>query len=172
MIRKPLVAFVLLLAACREETATIPDPIEMTDEALGYYCQMYLADHAGPKAQIFLDGYEQPLWFSQVSDAIAYIHDPEKMAPIEVIYVSDMAKAASWSAPGTANWTAATEARFVIESDQLGGMGVPEAIPFGTEAEAEAFAGTHGGRVVGLDEVPEAYVRPMLMEMGEPGESQ
>ena len=52
--------------------------MEMTDEALGYYCQMYLADHGGPKAQVHEKGQEQPLWFSQVSDAVVYLRGGEK----------------------------------------------------------------------------------------------
>jgi copper chaperone NosL len=170
--RKTLLALILVLAACKDETAAVPQPVEMTDEALGHYCQMYLSDHAGPKAQIHLDGYDQPLWFSQVSDAVAYVHDPEQIAPIAAIYVSDMAKAASWAEPGKANWIAATDARYVIESAQLGGMGVPEAIPFGTEAAADAFVAAHGGKVVTFDAVPEAYVRPQMMDMETMGESQ
>lgn len=157
-----ILAAVLALAACKKETAALPDATEMTDEALGHYCQMYLADHGGPKAQVHLEGYDHPVWFSQVSDAVAYVHDPEKDAPISVIYVSDMGKAATWAEPGRDNWVAVTEAHFVIGSDQLGGMGTPEAIPFGTEAGAEAFVASHGGQILAFDAVPEAYVRPDL----------
>jgi copper chaperone NosL len=39
-------------------------------------------------------------------------------------------------------------------------MGTAEAIPFGTEAGAEAFVAEKGGRIVSFDAVPEAYVRP------------
>lgn len=172
MMRRVLVALALVLAGCKDETAAVPQPVEMTDEALGHYCQMYLADHAGPKAQIHLEGYDRPLWFSQVSDAVAYVHDPEQIAPVAAIYVSDMAKAESWASPGTTNWVAAKEARFVIESSQMGGMGVPEAIPFGTEAAADAFVARNGGQVVAFDDVPETYVRPEMTGMDAMGESQ
>jgi copper chaperone NosL len=150
----------LALAACKEEESLVPDPVAMTDEALGHYCQMYLMDHAGPKAQVHLDGYAEPLWFSQVSDAIAFVHDPEKMAPIAAIFVSDMSAAQSWGEPGEANWIAVEDASFVIDSDQPGGMGTPEAIPFGSDEGAADFAASRGGRIVAWDEVPEAYVRP------------
>jgi copper chaperone NosL len=155
-----ILALALTLAGCKQETAAIPDPVEMTDEALGHYCQMYLADHGGPKAQVALEGYAQPVWFSQVSDVIAYLHDAERDAPIAAIYVSDMDKAVSWSEPGIDNWIAADAAHYVIESRQPGGMGTAEAIPFGTEAGAEAFVAEKGGRIVSFDAVPEAYVRP------------
>ncbi|EPX77932.1 nitrous oxide reductase accessory protein NosL [Salipiger mucosus] len=164
---KPLV-FVLLasvaLAGCKEETAAIL-PVAMTDEALGHYCQMFVADHPGPKAQVHLKGQATPLWFSQVSDAVAYLHDPERDAEIMGIFVSDMARAETWALPGTTNWLAAEAASLVIESARPGGMGVPEAIPFGDRAAALAFVAQHGGRVVGWGEVPETYVRPDMSEM-------
>ena len=58
--------------------------------------------------------------------------------------------------PGT--WIEARNAWFVIDSDQRGGMGAPEAVPFGDEAAAKAFSERHKGRVVRLDAIPDAYV--------------
>jgi copper chaperone NosL len=153
-----IVSAFLALAACKEE-ATLPEPILMTDEALGHYCQMYLADHGGPKAQVFMNGYDQPYWFSQVSDAAEFRADPEKPAPISVIYVSDMAMAESWDYPGEGNWIEAGLAHYVIHGDRVGGMGLPEAVPFSTMEAAMAYADEHGGRVVGWDEVPADYAR-------------
>lgn len=158
-------AAVIALAACREEAADAPAPVAMTDEALGHYCQMFVADHPGPKAQVHLKGRAQPLWFSQVSDAVAYLHDPERDAEITGIFVSDMGRAESWAMPGIRNWIPADAARLVIESDRPGGMGVPEAIPFGDMAAAEAFVARHGGRIARFETVPEAYVRPDLEAM-------
>jgi len=151
------------LAACKEEAA-LPRPIALTDEALGHYCQMYLADHSGPKAQVFLDGYDAPVWFSQVSDAAAYRADAEKPAPIAVAYVSDMGKAESWQHPGEANWIAAETAFYVIDSRQSGGMGLPEAIPFGTDTAAAAYAAENGGRVVAWAEIPGDYARAKMSD--------
>lgn len=159
-----LAILVLGLAACKEDTATIV-PVEMTDEALGHYCQMFVADHPGPKAQVHLKGHSAPLWFSQVSDAVAYMHDPERDAEITGVFVSDMSRAKSWALPGLANWLASDKASFVIESDRLGGMGVPESIPFGSADAAAAFVADHGGRIVAWDAVPEAYVRPDMTQM-------
>ncbi|WP_212524072.1 nitrous oxide reductase accessory protein NosL [Actibacterium sp. MT2.3-13A] len=159
----------LSLAACKEDTAGIPAPVAMTSEALGHYCQMFVADHPGPKAQIHLKGYAAPLWFSQVTDAVAYVSDPERPAEITAIYVSDMGAAESWTIPGENNWLAAGDAHFVIESGQPGGMGLPEAIPFAEAAAAQAFTDRNGGRVVRFDEVPEAYARPDMEVMaGQP----
>lgn len=164
---KPVVFAVLAaaaLAGCKEDIAEVV-PVAMTDEALGHYCQMFVADHPGPKAQIHLKGQAAPLWFSQVSDAVAYLHDPERDAEIAGVFLSDMEHAESWAMPGVGNWIAADAASLVIDSDRPGGMGVPEAIPFGSRDAALAFVRDHGGRVVGWGEVPESYVRPDMAGM-------
>ncbi|WYK07100.1 nitrous oxide reductase accessory protein NosL (plasmid) [Cereibacter sphaeroides f. sp. denitrificans] len=150
----------LLLAACREETAR-PDPVALTPEAVGHYCQMNLLEHPGPKAQVHLD-FGPPLFFSQVRDALAYQRMPEQSAAILAVYVNDMgAPGASWQTPGALNWIPAEGASYVEGSDAAGGMGAPELVPFAEAAEAEAFAARHGGRVVTLDEVPdEALLAP------------
>ncbi len=158
----------LSLSACKEDIAAVPDPIPMTDEALGHYCQMFVADHAGPKAQIHLRGHDAPMWFSQVSDAVAYLHDPERDAEIAAIYVTDMSRAESWAIAGESAWAPAGDLVFVIESDRPGGMGVPEAIPYSDRDEAAAFTAEHGGRIVAWDAIPEAYVRPNLDGMPVP----
>lgn len=159
-----LLALCAALAACKEDAAR-PAALVMTDDALGHYCQMYLADHAGPKAQVFLDGYDRPVWFAQVADAAAYRTDPERPAPVAVVYVSDMGAAASWEVPGTGNWIDATTAHFVVDSDRTGGMGLPEAIPFGAGTDAAAFAAAHGGRVVGWADVPDDLAGPAMAGM-------
>ena len=149
----------LALAACKPEAAAeLPAPTVMTEEAVGYYCQMNLFEHEGPKAQIHVAGMPQPLWFSQVRDAIAYTRLPEETDEVTAFYVSDMGRAESWADPGADNWVAAEQAYFVIESRQTGGMGAPEAVPFGDLAKAEAFAAEKGGRVVALAEIPDDYV--------------
>lgn len=155
-----LAAALTLVSACKEETASIPDPLTLSDEALGHYCQMYVADHPGPKAQIFVRGLAAPLWFSQVSDARAYLFDPEREGDILAVYVSDMGQAESWSIPGADNWTPAAGAFYLIESSQIGGMGTPEAIPFADRAMAEAEQARLGGQIVGWAEITEDYVRP------------
>lgn len=158
---KPLLILTLALGlvACREDADELPGPLAMTDEALGHYCQMYLADHPGPKAQVFVEGYAQPFWFSQVGDAAAFRADREKPAAIVVTYVSDMGRAESWGEPGIDNWIAAETAHFVIGSRVSGGMGLPEAVPFASEAAAQGWAAENGGRVVAWAEVPDDLIR-------------
>lgn len=165
-----ITAAALSLAACKpDRSAGIPDPAALPDDAVGHYCQMIVADHAGPKAQIFLKGAEAPLWFGQVSDAIAYLHDPERDGEIAAFYVTDTARAASWAVPGDKAWTDGNKALYVLDSERKGGMGMPEAIPFATRAGAEAFAKEAGGRIVALSDVPEAYIRPEMPAGGMAG---
>ncbi|MEZ5810150.1 MAG: nitrous oxide reductase accessory protein NosL [Rhizobiaceae bacterium] len=150
---------VLALTACQDQqSVSIPQAAAMTDDALGHYCQMNLADHEGPKAQIHLVRFEQPIWFSQVRDAIAFTRLPEETEEWSVVYVSDMGEAPNWAEPGIDNWIDAKAAWFVIGSGLRGGMGAPEAIPFGDERKALAFAGRNGGDVVRLVDIPDDYV--------------
>jgi copper chaperone NosL len=150
----------LILAGCKEDGAalSVPDPVPLTDEAAGHYCQMIILEHQGPKAQVHLDGYPAPLWFSQVRDGIAYLKSPEQSAEIRVLFVNDMGNAISWSEPGTDNWIDANDAYFVVGSDAIGGMGAPEIAPFGDLVKAQQFIKDHGGSVMRLTEIPAEVV--------------
>ncbi len=154
MKRTILIAF-LALAACKEEVSVIPDPMPMTKEALGHFCQMNIADHGGPKGQIHLAGYPQPLFFSQARDVIAYIKTPERDAEITAVYVSDMGAAVSWRHPGDNNWIAAEQATYVVGADVAGGMGAPEIVPFANRLAAEEFIAIYGGTVMLFDQIPD-----------------
>lgn len=148
-----------LLSACQDDVQIAkPDPLNLTPEAAGHYCQMTVLEHTGPKAQIHLTGMPFPFWFTQVRDAVAFKLSPEEPKNIAAIYVNDMDKAQSWEEPGFDNWIEAGTAWYVIGSQQAGGMGAPEAIPFGTEKGAEDFAAAHGGSVLRLDDIPADYV--------------
>lgn len=127
-------------------------------EAVGYYCGMLLADHPGPKGQVHLASRAQPLWFSSVRDAIAFTRLPEEPRDIVAIYVNDMGRASNWEQPEAGTWVEARQAWYVVDSSVRGGMGAPEAIPFAQQAAADAFRRRHGGRVVRLEQVPDAYV--------------
>lgn len=147
----------LALAACKEDEAVnLPEPVELSTEAVGYYCQMDLLEHAGPKGQIHLAGMPAPIFFSQVRDAIAYLHMPEQSHAVLATYVQDMAGAASWERP--AGWIAVAEAVYVVGSDRMGGMGAPEFVPFSDIAGAEAFMAGHGGAIRRFDEITAADV--------------
>lgn len=147
------------LAACsdQKETAAVPPPQEVA-EAVGHYCGMLLTEHPGPKGQIHLESMLAPVWFSSVRDAIAFMRLPEEPRDISVVYVNDMGRAKNWDQPEAGAWVEIGEAWFVIESNQLGGMGAAEAIPFGEEQQAQAFQAEHGGKVVRLDGIPDGYI--------------
>lgn len=148
----------LALAACREEKAEVPAPVEMTAAATGFFCQMIVADHPGPKAQIHLQGLPAPIFFSQVRDAVAYQRLPEQAYPITVIYVSDMGAAPSWQDIGQGNWITARTAHYVVGSDATGGMGTAELVPFADPAAAAAFVAAHGGRILPFEQISDADV--------------
>jgi len=160
----------LLAAACDDETASasLPDAVTLTEDTAGYYCQMIILEHEGPKAQVHLEGYAAPLWFSQVRDGIAYLKSPEQSATILVLYVNDMGAAQSWAEPGASNWINAANAYFVVGSDATGGMGAPEIAPFGDTLKAEAFRIEHGGEIMRLSEIsPETVLSPVEIDTAE-----
>ena len=149
---------ILSMTACGEDVeVAVPLPQELTRDAIGYYCNMIVADHEGPKAQVFLAGESAPIWFSSVRDAIAFTLLPDEPKNIAAIYVNDMAKA-SWYSPEPETWIAATDATFVIESRARGGMGAAEAVPFSQAKAAQSFAAERGGRVVLFKDIPSAYI--------------
>lgn len=159
----------LVLAACDdgEQLAEAPPPAEYGGEAIGYFCGMLLAEHGGPKGQVHLQSQAEPLWFSSVRDTVAFTLLKDQPKDVRAIYVNDMARATDWQQPEPGTWVALDDAFLVIESRMAGGMGLPEVVPFGTQAAAESFVGEQGGRVVRLAEVPADYV----LGMPQPAES-
>ncbi len=153
------VALLFVLGACDEaELIEAPSPQEPTRESIGYYCNMIVPDHPGPKGQIFVGSDKEPIWFSSVRDTIAFMRLPEEPKNIQGVYVNDMGKAQTWDQPEPETWISAHDAFYVIHSSRRGGMGAKEAVPFGTEAAALAFAQEHGGRVETLADVPDEYI--------------
>lgn len=148
------------LAACgaEQQVAAPPDPFEVTEYATGHYCGMLVEDHDGPKGQIHLASNAGPIWFTSVRDTVAFTRLPEEAKDITAIYVNDMGRATNWASPEPGTWVDAREAWFVIESGRLGGMGVPEAVPFSDASAAENFRDAHGGMLVRFDEIPDDYV--------------
>ncbi len=155
---KRLALVLLLLAGCGEEETALPEPVRLTAEAIGHYCMMTVLDHDGPKAQIHLEGFAEPIFFAQVRDALAYAKGPERSADLLAIYVSDMGAAPSWAAPGPDNWILARHASFVVGGDVRGGMGAPEIVPFSSTEAASRFADRHGGEVLAFADIPDAAV--------------
>jgi copper chaperone NosL len=149
LIKATIVIGFALLAGCgKEEAATVPPPVATAADATGRYCGMLLAEHSGPKGQILLKSGGDPVWFTSVRDTFTFLALPEEPKDVAAVYVSDMGKAPSWEKPGDQNWILADTAVYVVESNQEGGMGGAEAVPFGDEATAKTFVGEHGGRIV------------------------
>jgi copper chaperone NosL len=161
-----LIPIAVLLAACSDEAPiAVPQPITMTPDAVGHYCQMNVLDHDGPKAQVHLAGIGEPLWFSQVRDAFVFDRLPEETAEVAVIYVNDMGAAPSWEDPGVDNWIAADKALYVVGSSRRGGMGAPEFMPFADATAANRFAAAYGGEVVAYADITdEAVLAPVDVE--------
>lgn len=157
---KRLLFALCLLAACKQD-AGVPLPVAMTADSTGYFCQMDILSHPGPKAQVHLATYPgKPLFFSQVKDAVAYLRMPEQTDTVTATYVSDMGAAPSWESPGATNWIAADKAVYVVGSDARGGMDAPEFVPFGDAAKAQGFVALHGGQVMTLTQIPQTAIAP------------
>ncbi|MCG7520992.1 nitrous oxide reductase accessory protein NosL [Ruegeria sp. Ofav3-42] len=148
----------IALSACKEEVAKAPDPVDLTPDALSFFCQMNIAEHGGPKGQIHLEGYPAPLFFAQVRDMVAYLKSPERDAEITAVYVSDMSVAPNWRQPGISNWIDADSATFVVGSNVAGGMGAREVVPFSSPDDANAFIDQYGGSALPLSDIPDSEV--------------
>tara|TARA_R100000988_G_scaffold82520_1_gene45643 strand:- start:153 stop:746 length:594 start_codon:yes stop_codon:yes gene_type:complete len=155
----PVTIGLLILAGCQQQTKdTMPPPVAMTEEAVGHFCQMNILEHAGPKAQIHLEGLPYPLFFSQVRDGIAYERMPEQNYKIRAIYVTDMSRAHDWENVGQENWIPATSAHYVVASAKTGGMGAPELVPFSDQDDAKNFVSRHGGQIMRLEDIDDVLV--------------
>jgi copper chaperone NosL len=129
-----------------------PPPQELSRDAIGYFCQMTVVEHTGPKGQVILADREQPLWFVSVRDTLVFTTLPGEPKNISAIYVTDMGRA-DWDNPQPGTWLDAHQAWYVVNSDRTGGMGAPEIVPFGTKEDAERFISRHGGAIVAFDAI-------------------
>jgi copper chaperone NosL len=69
---------------------------------------------------------------------------------VTALFVQDMGKT-DWDKP-VGSWIDAKKAFYVLGSKRLGSMG-PTAASFSSQADAQAFAAQHGGKVLKFDEV-------------------
>lgn len=165
-----ITALFALLGCGAQETSVAPLPVALSDDAVGYYCGMTLAEHEGPKAQIIVEGRDEPYWFAQVRDGVYFLRSPEETAVVRAFYVTDYADVELHQPVRNTQWIAAAEAFFVIDSRMKGGMGAPETVPFSTAESATLYVADHGGRIVRLNEIPDDYIlapyAPEADEMG------
>ncbi|MAZ03400.1 MAG: copper resistance protein CopZ [Sneathiella sp.] len=159
----------LMVAACQEDGRALPKPMALTNQTVGTYCGMLLTEHSGPKAQVFEKHKLTPQWFSSVKDAIIYLTLPGEAQDAVVTYVHDMGEADSWEEPQNEGiWIDIHQAYFVVGSRRLGGMGMPEFVPFSLEEKAAEFAKQHGGRVAKLSQITRedldlAHMPPVML---------
>lgn len=153
-------ACLMLLTACDDTQVATPSPppAVLTSDAVGHYCSMTVAEHPGPKAQIFTSDLTEPLWFPSVRDMFAYTMLPEEDQDIRVIYVSDTGASTDYATPAPDAWIEARDALYVLGSSIEGGMGLPETVPFASPDDAAAFAQEFGGKVVPFDQVTRDHV--------------
>jgi copper chaperone NosL len=150
----------LVLFGCDNSTPKqIYAPQAVTREDIGYYCNMIVEDHSGPKGQILLTDTEEAIWFTSVRDAIAFNLLPEESKNIGAFFVTAMDKA-EWNHPEKqqSSWIDAQSAFYVIKSSQRGSMGQMEAIPFKQKQFADKFVQQHGGEIVSYSEIPDNYI--------------
>jgi len=159
--RLGILVLLLILSGCGESTVAVaPQPREPDSHAIGHYCRMTLTEHVGPKGQILLKGWDEPLWFTSVHDAFTYVaQDLVNENEIAGFWVNDMGQG-TWEKPAPGSWIEAKSAFYVVESQKSAAMGGREAVPFKERARAQAFAKEFGGRIVDYGEalalMPEA----------------
>jgi copper chaperone NosL len=139
---------IILLGACSGE-APPAQPVEPVASTVCTLDGMSLADYPGPKAQIFYDS-DDPEFFCDTVEMFALILGPEGRRSIRAVFTQDMARA-DWDHPHD-HWIDAYSAFYVAGSRRKGSMG-PTFAAFARRADAEAFAGKYGGKVLAFDEV-------------------
>jgi copper chaperone NosL len=155
-----LIVLMLLLTACENSSQDhVYAPQTVTRDDIGYYCNMIIEDHSGPKGQVILSNAEKAIWFTSVRDAIAFNLLPDEPKNIAAFFVTAMDEA-DWNNPEkeNQNWIDAQSAMYVINSKQRGGMGQMELIPFKNRQSANIFIEKNGGEVLSYLEIPKNYI--------------
>ncbi len=158
-----LLIIISLLVSCANDPVAIqkPAPIKLDRDEVGYYMQMIVADHAGPKAQLWLSDQSEPLWFVDVRDAILFKRTPEEADNISIIYAHDMAKNPDYNNVKDI-WLDIEQAVFVVGSQRKGGMGMPETIPFSDKRSAQNFVAKYGGKIIdSMNQISTQYLTSM-----------
>ena len=137
-----------LLAACGESAKTVR-PQDFTQATTCALDGMVLADYPGPKGQIQYDT-GPPDFYCDTVELLATLLRPEQKKRVAAAYTQDMAKT-SWSEP-RGHWIDAKTALYVQGSKLRGSMG-PTLASFASMADAQAFAGQNGGKVLRFDQI-------------------
>lgn len=143
-----LCAGALLLAGC-EDQATRPTAQALTPGTVCALDGMVLMDFPGPKAQLHYAG-QKPEFLCDTREMFALVLRPEQSRKLVAVFTQDMAKT-DWQKPD-GYWIDARSAFYVLGSSREGSMG-PTLASFGSAADAQAFAGKYGGKVLRFPEV-------------------
>jgi len=122
---------------------------ELTPDTACSLDGMLLMDHPGPKGQIHYD-HGPADFFCDTKEMFAIYLKPELRRRVVAVFTQDMGRA-DWDRP-LHHWIDARTAFFVAGSSRHGSMG-PTLASFAREADAQAFAGRHGGKVLRFDGV-------------------
>ncbi|HJV68418.1 nitrous oxide reductase accessory protein NosL [Ideonella sp.] len=154
----PLLALVAALTACGR--AGEPAASAALEIDRGTTCEldgMLLADYPGPKAQIHYEGAAAPEFFCDTVELFSTLLKPEQVRRVRIAYVQDMGRA-DWEHP-QGHWIDAKTGFYVLGSKRHGSMG-PTIASFAQEADATAFVGQHGGRLLRY-----AEIRPEMVDL-------
>lgn len=152
-----------------------PDPVSLGGTKQCDVCGMTIAAHPGPTGQIFYRdqtprGHDNPAVFDSVRSCLFtyYFEHRRRDWTAEVVYVSDYS-AIDYELSETEGqlyiesvtaadyFVDADSVVFVIDSDVHGAM-ERAFVPFSNADDAAAFAETHGGRTVSMDDVTPALI--------------
>lgn len=156
-----ILALTVLASGCSDSNQPLPQPKEPGAAAVGFFCRMNLSEHGGPKGQILLKGWSDPLWFSSVRDALTYVsQDLVSDNEFAGFWVNDMEQG-TWDKPAQGSWISAKTAWYVLGSSKSSGMGGGEAVPFRRRDAADTFAARFGGHVASYRAARDAMSEPL-----------
>lgn len=139
----------VFLAALGCTQAIPPHPMEPTQATTCSFDGMLLSDFPGPKGEMLYED-APPDFFCDTVEMFSAFLQPEEKKRVAAIYTQDMAHT-SWDKP-EGHWIDARSAFYVIGSRKTGSMG-PTIAAFASEADAKAFAGREGGRVLKFSDI-------------------
>ncbi|MEQ6885472.1 nitrous oxide reductase accessory protein NosL [Salicola sp. Rm-C-2C1-2] len=154
--RRDIIAFlgalpILSLAGCGQgDTGANCQSIALSDGHQCTLCGMTISSFPGPKGQACVDEGET-LSFCSTNDLFSWAWQPDSKPRIGKLYVHDLSRT-RWQSPSGEAWIEARNAVYVVGHKKEGAMGHSPA-PFSNNKDAEQFAETHGGRILGFREL-------------------
>ena len=149
-----VVTAALTLIACNDSekpAAAKPAPVHFEHGDECHVCGMMITRFPGPKGQAITEKHQKVLKFCSTRDMFSWVLQPENSNRNHTLYVHNMAQT-QWDSPNDTALIDARKAFYVAGSGQTGAMG-PTLAAFATRAEADAFAGEHGGEVLAFGKI-------------------